>query len=73
MYAPRCILLKKSYEADEMTSDEFKDRIIKVCELLEEASTIFSLENEGSWERRMGNALESARAQLHCWIAAISS
>jgi len=73
MYAPRCILLKKSYEADEMTSDEFKDRVSKVCDLLEEALAIFSLENEDSCEKRMGNAMESAHAQLHRWIAAISS
>lgn len=71
MHAPMLLMARRTFEAGQCTSAEFKEKIEAVRSILAEATRILSLEDPASTEGAMGTAAVQALDQIQRWISSM--
>ncbi|XP_057378366.1 SET domain-containing protein SmydA-8-like [Daphnia carinata] len=71
MHAPMLLMARRTFEAGQCTSAEFKEKIEAVRSILSEATRILSLEDPASTEGAMGTAAVQALEQIQRWISSM--
>jgi hypothetical protein len=62
------LMARRTFEASQISSAEFKEKIESVRSILSEATRILSLEDPASTEGAMGSAAVQALDQIQRWI-----
>jgi hypothetical protein len=71
MHAPMLLMARRTFEASQISSAEFKEKIESVRSILSEATRILSLEDPASTEGAMGSATVQALDQIQRWISSM--
>ncbi|EFX83877.1 hypothetical protein DAPPUDRAFT_239494 [Daphnia pulex] len=71
MHAPMLLMARRTFEASQISSAEFKEKIESVRSILSEATRILSLEDPASMEGAMGSATVQALDQIQRWISSM--
>jgi hypothetical protein len=61
------LMARRTFEASQISSAEFKEKIESVRSILSEATRILSLEDPASTEGAMGSATVQALDQIQRW------
>jgi hypothetical protein len=65
------LMARRTFEASQISSAEFKEKIESVRSILSEATRILSLEDPASTEGAMGSATVQALDQIQRWISSM--
>ena len=71
MHAPILLLARRQHENGQCTTEQLKEKVEQVRNILMEATKILSLEDPASPEGIMGSAAVQALDQIQRWISSI--
>ncbi|XP_046654958.1 uncharacterized protein LOC124348729 [Daphnia pulicaria] len=71
MHALMLLMARRTFEASQISSAEFKEKIESVRSILSAATRILSLEDPASTEGAMGSATVQALDQIQRWISSM--